>query len=69
MRVETTVTVPRATVHNRDVHPQLIEEARARLISSGLATEDALAEEPAMMVSSGDLSSHWVNVTFSWGHS
>ena len=67
MRVETTVTVPIATVHDRDAHVRLITEARSRLLASGLATEDTLAEDPTMVVSSGDLSSHVVNVMFGWG--
>lgn len=67
MRVETTVTVPLVTVHDAAAHAQLITEARVRLVELGLASEDALAEEPSVVVSRGDLASHLVNVTVSWG--
>ena len=67
MRVETTVTVPLSAVHDRAAHAGLITEARIRLASSGIASEDFLAAEPTIVVSDGDLGSHWANVTFSWG--
>lgn len=68
MRVATTVTVPLVAVHDPAAHARLITEARIRLVELGLATEDALAEEPSVVVARGDLASHLVNVTFSWGH-
>jgi hypothetical protein len=67
MRVETTISAARATVHDPAAHPRLISEARARLLTLGLASEDTLAGDPTMVVSAGDLASSWVNVTFGWG--
>jgi hypothetical protein len=66
MHVEDSVTVPKAAVHNREFHEQLVEEARGRLIELGLATREQLAAEPAMATSDGDAASPWVNVTFTW---
>lgn len=68
MRVETTVAVPKAAIRHREAHGRLITEARTRLVELGLASDDALAEEPVMVVSDGDHAAHWVNVTFRWEH-
>ena len=66
MRVETSVSVPRVSIGNREVRDRLIADARTRLVEMGVASEAALTEEPAMMVSDADGASLRVNVTFTW---
>lgn len=67
MRVETSVTVLKATLHDSQGRHRLVQEARARLVDLGVAEEALLAGEPAIAVSDGgDSASAWAHVTFSW---